>query len=225
MKYLAVLCIAFGVVGCSNPSGPVAPAEEKNVSAESHDESATTSSSEGGQEKAFAPFVVYQDVGSRNRYTASGYMPTGECLVQDVAWQEECAEGNTCIRVEYDVACSAQGQKWAGVYWLNPADNWGQKKGGYNLDGAEKLVFMAKGEKGGERIEEFKIGGVGITNDYPDSDIAVIGPVILTDEWKEYTIDLRGKDLSNIAGGFAWITNVDVNPESCVFYLDNIRYE
>ena len=84
-------------------------------------------------------------------------------------------------------------------------------------------AHQEKGEKGGERIEEIKMGG--ITGDFPDTDMAVIGPVILTNEWKQYTVDLRGKDLSHIVGGFAWATNVDVNPEKCTFYLDNIRYE
>ena len=55
--------------------------------------------------------------------------------------------------------------------------------------------------------------------------MAVIGPVILTPEWKEYSIDLRGKDLSYISGGLAWSTNIEVNPQSCVFYLDDIVYE
>ena len=174
---------------------------------------------------SFEPFIVYQDKGSRNRFIPSGYMPTGECLLQDDAWINNCVEGKTCIKAVYDVDCSKKGRQWAGIYWLNPADNWGSKKGGYNLTGATKLFFWAKGDKGGERIEEFKVGGVGINQDYPDSDSASIGPVILTNEWKEYAIDLRGKDLSYISGGFAWAANVEFNPESCVFYLDHIRYE
>ena len=54
---------------------------------------------------------------------------------------------------------------------------------------------------------------------------ASIGPVILSQQWKEYEIDLRGKDLTYISGGFAWTANVDDNPSSCTFYLGNIRYE
>ena len=73
-----------------------------------------------------------------------------------------------------------------------------------------------KGISVNKEIEEFTIGG--ITGDYPDTDSAVIGPVILSNEWRQYTIDLRGKDLSYISGGFAWTTNVEVNQEECVFY-------
>lgn len=173
---------------------------------------------------AFQPFLVYQDKGSRdNHYVPSGFMPNGNCIKFDDAWQQDCYEGKTCMRIEYDVACSREDQKWAGIYWLSPANNWGSRKGGFNLAGASKITFWAKGEKGGERIEEFTMGG--ITGDYPDSDSSVIGPVILSNEWRQYTVDLRGKDLSYISGGFAWTTNVEVNPEQCIFYLDLIQYE
>jgi hypothetical protein len=168
--------------------------------------------------------VIYSDVGSRdNHYVPSGFMPNGKCIHLDPAWQQDCYEGNSCIKIIYDIACSQQDQKWGGIYWLNPANNWGGQKGGFNLQGAQELTFWAKGEKGGERIEEFKVGG--ILGDYPDSDTAVIGPVILTPEWRKYTIDLRGKDLSYISGGFSWSTNVDVNPHHCIYYLDKIQYE
>ena len=53
----------------------------------------------------------------------------------------------------------------------------------------------------------------------------VIGPVLLTSEWQQYSIDLRGKDLSYISGGFAWSTSVDVNPADVVFYMDEIKFE
>lgn len=178
----------------------------------------------GKTESKFTPFIVYKDKGTReNHYVPSGFMPNGKCLSMDDMWQENCQSGKTCIKIVYDIACSLEDQKWAGIYWLNPANNWGNQKGGYNLEGATQLTFWAKGEKGGERIEEFKIGG--ITGDYPDSDLAVIGPVILTNEWRQYSIDLRGKDLSYISGGFTWSANVDFNTEECTFYLDEIKYE
>ena len=182
-------------------------------------------SAQENQSKPFSKFIVYQDKSSANRFVPSGYMPTGECIKMDDAWQKDCHEGKTCLRVTYDITCSANSRRWAGVYWLHPADNWGDKKGGFNLIGAKKLVFWAKGEKGGEQIAEFKIGGVGMNRDYPDSDSASIGPVILTQQWREYSIDLRGKDLSSISGGFAWIANVDNNTEFCNFLLDDIHFE
>jgi len=212
-----VLFLAVSAAACSqNTSGTAAVKGEKAV---------TEVKPQGKSTAAFAPFYVYQDKSSKNRYTASGYMPTGECLSLDDGWQYDVKQGKTCTRVVYDIICSKEGRKWAGVYWQNPADNWGSRKGGYNLTGASRLVFWAKGEMGGERLEEFRVGGLGANQMYVDSDTASIGPVILTKEWKEYTIDLRGKDLSYISGGFAWVANVESNPHHCTFYLDDIRFE
>ena len=177
------------------------------------------------ENKPFNKFIVYQDKNSPNHYVPSGYMPTGECIKMEDAWVQDCHEGKTCIKATYDIGCSSKSRQWAGVYWLHPADNWGDKKGGYNLTGAKKLVFWAKGEKGSEQIAEFKIGGVGVSREYPDSDSASIGPVILSQQWREYSIDLRSKDLTYISGGFAWVANVDNNPNSCIFFLDDIHFE
>jgi hypothetical protein len=204
MKLSSCLFISFIFVSC--------PAHAQDINTSGED-----------QPKAFKPFIVYQDKGSLNRFVPSGYMPTGECLKMDDAWRDNCQE--SCIKIDYDVACSIKGRHWAGIYWLHPADNWGDRKGGYNLTGAKKLLFWARGKNGGEKIAEFRIGGVGQGRDYPDSDTASIGPVILPKQWKEYEIDLRDKDLTSISGGFAWIANVDDNPSSCTFYLDHIRYE
>lgn len=171
----------------------------------------------------FNAFPVYTDGRSPdNHYVPSGYMGDYSDISIDTASFEDPYAGSTSIKIVYSNSTS-QGARWGGVYWQNPANNWGDRKGGFDLTGATKLTFWAKGENGGERIEEFKIGG--ITGLYPDSDIAGIGPVLLADEWKQYEIDLRGKDLSYISGGFAWATNLDVNPEGATFYLDDIRYE
>ena len=171
----------------------------------------------------FKLFNVYTDAKAPdNHYIPSGWM--GD--YGDIRIDDKCLikphSGSTCFKVEYN-GKGAQGARWAGIYWQNPPNNWGTRPGGYDLTGAKKLTFWARGEKGGERIEEFKVGG--ITGEYADSDAAGIGPVVLTTEWQQFTIDLEGKDLSSISGGFCWSTNVDVNPQGATFYLDDIRYE
>ena len=169
------------------------------------------------------PFYVYSDAGSLdNHYIPSGWMGDYGDMKIDQRSADNPYSGETCIKITY-TAKGSNGARWAGMYWQNPPNNWGTKKGGYNLTGATKLTFWARGAKGGERIEEFKLGG--IMGEYSDSDSAGIGPVVLTKDWKKYEIDLRGKDLSSIIGGFCWATNADVNPEGAVFYLDEIKYE
>ena len=140
----------------------------------------------------------------------------------DSAYMANPRSGSTSIKITYSDRAT-QGAGWAGIYWQNPSNNWGTSPGGFDLTGAAKLVFWARGEVGGERIEEFKVGG--ITGEYADTDVAGIGPVALTPDWNRYVIDLSGKDLTSIIGGFAWSANLDNNPEGLRFYLDDIRYE
>ena len=111
---------------------------------------------------------------------------------------------------------------WSGIFWQNPANNWGQMKGGYNLTGAKSLKFWARGEKGGELIT-FNCGGM-TGGKYYDTALATIGLVQLTTNWKQYGIDLRNEDLSYICGGFSVTFAMAQNPKGAVFYLDNICY-
>ncbi|MCU0651465.1 MAG: hypothetical protein MUC39_00775 [Candidatus Omnitrophica bacterium] len=169
------------------------------------------------------PFYVYSDSSSpKNHFIASGFMGDYSDIKYEGVNKEDPYLGDTCIKLIYNNKAT-QGSRWAGIYWLNPANNWGTVDGGFDLSKATKLTFWAKGANGGERIEEFKIGG--IMGEYSDSDTATIGPVILNKEWTQYTIDLKGKDASYIIGGFCWSSNLDANPEGATFYLDEIRYE
>ncbi|MCB9719875.1 MAG: hypothetical protein H6756_03285 [Candidatus Omnitrophica bacterium] len=228
MIRVLVLLLAVSLAACDSAQSPKMPTVVSNkAQAETPPQPVQPAKpvvEEESQESDFRRFYVYSDKGARdNHYVPSGFMPDGKCISFNDRWQEECQNGKTCIKIVYDIECSKEHQEWAGIYWLNPANNWGRRKGGYNLTGATKLTFWAKGEIGGEQIQEFTIGGV--EGDYPDSDKIVIGPVILSDEWKQYSVDLQGKDLSYISGGFAWSTEVAVNPESCVFYLDEIKFQ
>ncbi|MDD2665424.1 MAG: NosD domain-containing protein [Methanocellales archaeon] len=141
------------------------------------------------------------------------------------------------IKYEYEdrnfnVYTDAQ-QNWAGVYWQDPENNWGNcSTGGYNLTDATNLSFWAKGDNGTEKIE-FKIGGIGRDPDtdqqialYPDSLHPAVstGIINLTNEWEQYTINLTGKNLSHVIGGFCWVTNTTLNPNGCTFYLDDVKY-
>jgi len=220
-----VFAVLILVSGCDNiqSQNDVKPTQKEavqnSVQASSSKLETNTFSNPG-----FKIFYVYADKGSReNHFTPSGFMPNGKCLKFNDRWQEDCHSGTSCIKIEYDVKCSRKDQRWAGIYWLQPPNNWGKRKGGYDLSGAKQLTFWARGQDGGEQLQEVTVGG--ITGNYPDTDIAVIGPIIMGTKWKKYTIDLRGKDLSYLSGGFSWSTSEEVNPESCTFYLDEIRFE
>jgi len=115
--------------------------------------------------------------------------------------------------------------QWAGIYWWDPpGGNWGNMDGGFDLSCATKLTFWARGEKGGEKAE-FKVGG--LKGAYQDSlqPARSTGPIVLTERWTKYTLDLSGRDLSHIIGGFIWVTNKPSNPNGATIYLDDIRFE
>ena len=156
-------------------------------------------------------------------YYPSGWMGDWGDITLDDSYTDNPHSDPICIKIIYSAAKS-QEEGWAGIYWQHPDSNWGDKIGGYDLTGATKLTFWARGEKGGEKAE-FKVGG--ITGKYPDSLRPPVstGVVILSDNWQQYTIDLTGKDLSHIIGGFVWVTNKNRNPYGCTIYLDDIRYE
>lgn len=171
----------------------------------------------------FKPFAVYVENASKeNHYAPSGWMGDYGDIKLNLASTEKPRSGNTCIKITYS-AKMTQGAGWCGIYWQQPANNWGERKGGYDLTGATKLTFWARGANGGEKIAEFKVGG--ITGEFPDSDSMSIGPVELSKEWQKYTIDLKDKDLSHMIGGFCWAASKDDNPDGFVLYLDDIIYE
>ena len=155
-------------------------------------------------ESTFKVFSVYTERGGRQaHFSPSGYMGDSD-LSMSGAYLDTPHGHGPCLRVTYKAA----GPKgWAGVYRQNPPNNWGDVPGqaGYDLRGATRLTFWAKGEHGGERVHEFRVGG--IVGPYPDSDIAILSNVRLSNQWKQYTIDLTKKDLRHIIAGFGLFLN------------------
>lgn len=168
-------------------------------------------------------FYIYSEKGApSNHFVPSGWMGDyGDLKVED-GFATDPQAGKTSIKWTY-TAQGKQGAGWAGCFWQNPGNNWGEKAGGYDLSAYKRLTFFARGAKGDERIATFKVGG--ISGEHGDSDSTEVGPVVLTKQWKKYTINLDGKTLTNIIGGFAWAASRDDNPDGFVIYLDEIRFE
>jgi hypothetical protein len=141
----------------------------------------------------------------------------------DVSSAEQLHDGKPVVKIGYSAAAS-QGKGWSGIYWLYPDGNWGSSADARNLTGARRVHFWAKGAKGDERAE-FKVGG--IAGEHPDSVQPPVstGTVVLTTEWKEFTIDLSGRDLSQVRGGFCWVTSKQANPKGATIYLVDVQYE
>ena len=121
-----------------------------------------------GGSTAKGVFYVYSDKGARvNHFAPSGWMGDYGDIKIDDGSLEDPADGKTCIKVSYN-GKAAQGANWAGIYWQHPANNWGDKPGGFDLSNMKRLTFWARGAQGGEKISEFKVGG--ITGEHGDSD-------------------------------------------------------
>ncbi len=161
------------------------------------------------------PFVIYGDKAGLS-YTPSGYMGEHDAIAMDEQSKDNPHTGDTCLKVTYE-----KDTGWGGVVWQHPAEDWGDKPGGFDLTGAKTLTFHARGEKGGEKVN-FGFGVLGADKAYPDS-AGHTSAFTLTDAWKAYTIDLDGKDLSCIKTGFLW--SAAAQGEVVTFYLDDIRFE
>ncbi len=185
-------------------------------------------------------FGVYEDVSSPGNHFHS-WGKVGDALDAVAISGAETGirhSGATAIRAELrDVS----GQNFGGFYFLNgilpsgstsPEANWGTvASAGVDLSGVSKLTFWARGAVGGE-VVNFFVGGVGrdpvtgqSTAPFPDSTPVVRKAVTLTTDWTRYEIDLRGRDLSYVLGGFGWDASVRANGGGITFYIDDIRYE
>ncbi|MBU1726842.1 MAG: hypothetical protein KJ880_04350 [Candidatus Omnitrophica bacterium] len=157
-------------------------------------------------------FDVFSNTGAvYNHYLPTGWMGDAG----DLAYQEETRrDSESSIKITYSATSSAN--NWAGIFWQYPDNNWGAYDG-YDLRPYNKLVFKAKGASGGEIINKVFIGISGT-----DTAHAEVGPLVLTSQWQEFSINLSTKDLSNIRGGFGF--TVEKANGARTFYLDDIYY-
>ena len=161
-----------------------------------------------------------------SKFHAAGWMGDGEQGTKYIqlfeAWTQKPHSEPVCVKITY-----TPGPKgWAGIYWQNKPNNWGDKPG-INLKkyGYTKIALWARGEKGGE-IVEFKAGGIEASGKkYKDSFEVSTGKIILEKKWKQCTIDLEGENLSCVIGGFCWVASKSANPDGLTFYIDDVYYE
>lgn len=168
-------------------------------------------------EPAKLPLALYQEDQPSMPYVGSGWMGDTGNLAVDDKYADNPHAGKTCIKCEFKAD-----KGWAGVVWQSPANDWGDKPGGFDLTGAKKLTFWARGETGEETVS-FSLGLIGKNKMYHDTDSASLKDQKLTKDWAQYSIDLTGKDLSDIKTGFCWVVAAKGQPVK--FYLSEIRYE
>lgn len=187
-------------------------------------------------DKYHQTFDVYTDLSAGGNHFVH-FARMGTDVTMSNSFTGTVHSGATAIKNTFSPSSPVS---WGGWYFQNgvllandviPRDNWGTyPNAGYDLSGATKLTFWARGADGGERVEFFAFG---ITGDYPDSapKTTLCGSVsscytTLQNTWQPYTITLTGLDLSYVIGGFGWVTNAPQNDnQSITFYLDDIQYD
>lgn len=163
------------------------------------------------------PLVIAGESMANPPFVPTGWMGSVKAIRMDESCKIQPRSGETCIRIDFTATAD-----WGGVVWQSPPNDWGDRPGGWNLTGAKRLTFWARGERGGE-VASFQFGLLGADKRYRDTSGGSLPNVKLTREWRQYSIDLAGKDLSRIKTGFAWTVAAQGAPVT--FYLDDIRYE
>lgn len=179
-------------------------------------------------------------------FSPYGWMSDGTNLSQIIQMDLECRddpnmaiappqpERERCIRFKITWGEAT----WASVAFISGPDDppwWGDSNAGryYNLSALpkKKLVFYARGDKGGEVIKA-QIGALG---DKPFGD-SLANPIItddlkLTQDWARFEIDLSNvpsSDLTNICNGFGVVVergSQSGSPDETQFFLDNIYFQ
>lgn len=180
-------------------------------------------------DETFSIYTNYE--AEKNHFSPSGLMGDihaihfNDCARVGKAWSDRK------IRIEYTPSHEDEAG-WAGIYWLDPPNNWGKIRGaGHDLRGHRRLRFRAMSETSGTETKFF-IGGVD-TGPFPSSlkkPLFAVGAdsqgfIRLTNEWREYYIDLQNADLSRVIDGFGWVADRERTPSGMVIYLDDIVFD
>ncbi len=174
------------------------------------------------------PFAVYADDGDqRNHFIPSGFFGDTGDLTLSVDDRSSPHSGSTAVRIDYRPRGS---QRFAGIFWQCPENNWGTNQdAGFNLSRARLVQFWARASAPAKA--EFKVGGIGRTAPrapFPDSfDSTSTSPVVvdLGTDWRQFTIDVGGRDLTRVIGGFMFVTNTTQNPSGVTVFLDDILWQ
>ena len=161
------------------------------------------------------PFYVYKD-NEDLPYVPSGYMGNYKAMEVDLNHKEDVYSGESAIEIRYKELSG-----WYGLAFVDPANDWGDILGGYNISGAKTFSFWAKSEFSGVTA---KIGFGLIDDDKPFPDTAKKSVEIeLTSKWKKYSIKIKKLDLSCIRSGLVLFTNADGSKHK--IYIDDVVFE
>ena len=173
---------------------------------------------------------VYKDANDKgNNGVWGNVMPARAAETNSVGFKTFFSPGyggkGTAVQVAFDLT---QPPNWVGLVVPVHRDYWGESDAsGLDLSKAKKLVFYAKGEKGGEQIQVK--AAIASDKQYGDSALLPLTSdwLKLEKDWKRYEISIKdASQLTRVITPFALIANKSYNPsEHITFYVDEIYYE
>jgi hypothetical protein len=167
---------------------------------------------------ATLPLVIYDEASRKQLpYMPSGWMGNTKSLKFDPACPIKPHSGQTCIKIEYTAT-----DQWAAIAWQHPETDFGDKPGGWNLTGAKHLSVWLRGETGREKVT-IEFGILGKDKKFPDTAKGKLENVALSTEWRQFRLDVTGKDLTRIKTGLVISLRGEGKPTT--IYLDDCRYE
>ena len=139
-----------------------------------------------------------------------------EAIEVNLKYSKEAHRGDACIEIGYNAR-----ENWYGVAFVDPANDWGDILGGYDIRGAKKFSFWAKAN---DTNVKATIGLGLIENDKPFPDSAKKSiEIVLTQEWKRYSFSTKKLDLSCIRSGFVLFSSSTGFPHK--IYIDDVVFE
>ncbi len=178
-------------------------------------------------------FYVYRDGDSKyNNGFWTNFMPSpeefpgsDEILEHSEVHKIDPNTGASCVRIDVKKWVRP---RWAGIAVSCKPDYWGKKPNdrAFDLRRMKKLVFFAKGDRGGESIQ-IQVAILGKER-YGDSarQPATSKWIELGKGWKKYELDVSKLDLSRVVTPFCVVTNKAHNDsDNFTFYLDDIYFE
>ena len=178
------------------------------------------------QDNAVSNWYVYADAASKqNHGNWTNVMPAEGAKMLNVTLVDKTDPrvGKTCVRATVKFLPP----NWTGIAVSCTPDYWGEKpsNSAYDLRGAVKLVFYARGDKGGETIQVKAC----ITGDKPFGDAAAIPAatpwITLKKGWNRYELSVAKLDLSRVVTPFCFVTSRSHNDDAEItVFFDHIYY-
>jgi hypothetical protein len=159
-------------------------------------------------------------------FPPTGWMPDGLGISQSESEAETPHSKPHCLRLN----CQLSEKPWVGIYFLyqgewEPTEKFDLfEKLSAKTEDHIKCRFWARAKRPVK--VQFKVGGVTKGKIKDSLTFPVASKWIpLTSEWKMYEIDLTGRDVSSMVGGFMWVVDRARNgAKDVTFDLDDVYY-